>query len=183
MFIDSSVTIRGLAAGLLTLLTLAAPLTAEAKPLYVNATSGNDATSYAANSSSAPWRTIGRAAWGSTSRSSPNAAEAARAGDVVYIAAGTYSTVGQNNRWLVAYNPANEGTAAAPIRFEATGVVNLTFTSGAGPMIGSNGRNYIQWSGFTITKSTAPSVSDTGPVVFFGADFDYVQGGSIKTAP
>lgn len=168
--------------GLLAALVTLAPSALLAKTLYVDAASGNDATTYAANSAASPWRSIGRAAWGSTNRSAPNTGEAARAGDVVMIAAGTYTTTGQNNRWLVAYNPVNEGTAASPIRFQASGVTNLTFSSGAGPMIGSNNRNHIQWSGFTISESTAPTVSDTGPVVFFGSDFDYVQGGSLENS-
>jgi hypothetical protein len=179
--IESAVKITTAAAATLVML-LVASVSADAKTLYVNASTGNDSTTYAANGPSAPWRTIGRAAWGSTSRSAPNANEAARAGDVVMIAAGTYTTVGYNNRWEVAYNPANSGTAAAPIRFQGQGVVNLTYSSGAGPMIGANNRNYIQWSGFTLNESTAPTVSDTGPVVFFGADYNYVQGGSLENS-
>ena len=157
------------------------PLTAEAKTLYVNAGTGNDATTYAANSETAPWRSIGRAAWGSPDRSTPNANEAARAGDVVRIATGTYTTVGNltNGRFDVAYNPANSGTASAPVRFEcvSVGACVLTYSSGAGPMVGSNTRNHIQWSGFSISESTAPSISDTGQVTFFS-----VTGGSIESS-
>lgn len=167
---------------------LAFSATATAKSLYVDSSRGSDSVSYSENSSNSPWATIGRAAWGSTNRSAPNAAEAARAGDTVSIASGTYTTAGVgtasggSGRWEVAYNPVNEGTATNPIRFQGTGTVNLTFSSGAGPMIGANNRNYIQWSGFSINESTAPSVSDTGPVAFFGADFDYLQGGSIENS-
>lgn len=169
-------------AGLAALVVMLAPAVTEAKTLYVNGSSGNDSVSYANNSSSAPWRTIGRAAWGSTNRSSPNGAEAAKAGDVVRIAAGTYSTVGNLTgggfgRLDVAYNPANEGRPGSPIRFEAVGTVVLTFTSGAGPMIGAYQRDYIEWSGFTISESTAPTRSDTGPVTFFE-----VTGGAIESS-
>lgn len=158
------------------------PLTAEAKTLYVNASTGNDATTYAANSETAPWRSIGRAAWGSANRSAPNANEGARAGDVVRIAPGTYTTVGNLTgggfgRQDVAYNPINNGAAGSPIRFECTGPCVLTYSSGAGPMIGATDRNYIEWSGFSINEATAPSRADTGPVTFFR-----VTGGSIENS-
>ncbi|HET7218131.1 MAG TPA: right-handed parallel beta-helix repeat-containing protein [Vicinamibacterales bacterium] len=158
---------------------LLAPLTAEAKTLYVNASGGNDATSYAANGPSAPWATIGRAAWGSTSRSAPNPSEAARAGDVVIVASGTYSTIGQNNRYEVAYNPANSGTASAPITFQAEGTVTLTFSSGQGPIIGAYGPDYIVWRGFTINEVNAVSVPDTGPVVLVDSIGSVIENCSI----
>src|SRR5262245_57259652 len=100
-----------------------------AKDLYVNGTTGNDSTSYAANSAASPWRTIGRAAWGSTSRTAPVTAEAARAGDTVNVAAGTYVTTGTGERYGIAYNPVNSGTSTSPIVFAATGVVTLTYSS------------------------------------------------------
>ena len=158
------------------------PFTAEAKTLYVNAGTGNDATTYAANSEAFPWRTIGRAAWGSTNRGAPSASEAARAGDVVYIVPATYTTVGNLTgggfgRQDVAYNPVNSGTPGSPIRFECTGTCVLTYSSGAGPMIGSMDRNYIEWSGFSLTEATAPTRQDTGPVTFFRA-----IGGSLENS-
>lgn len=165
------------AAALVVVSCLFTPAAAWAKTLYVDGTSGNDAVSYAANSAASPWRTIGRAAWGSTSRSAPNTSEAARAGDVVRISSGTYTTVASGARFDPAYNPANHGAAGSPIRFEAVGTVVLTYSSGSGPMIGSNGRNYIEWSGFTISETTAPTRSDTGPVTFLG-----VTGGSIESS-
>jgi hypothetical protein len=66
--------------------------TTTGRTLYVNSATGNDAVSYLQNSEATPWRTIGRAAWGSANRSTPNQAEAARAGDTVLIASGTYSS-------------------------------------------------------------------------------------------
>jgi Right handed beta helix region len=149
----------------------------EAKTLYVDGARGNDATTYAANSSSTPWRTIGRAAWGSANRNSPNKDEAAKAGDTVRIAAGTYVTTGTNYRFGPAYNPVNSGEAGRPIRFEGDGPVILTFSSGAGPMVGADTRNHIEWSGFTISEKSAPSVSDTGQVVFLAA-----VGGAIENS-
>lgn len=156
------------------------PSGAAAKDLHV-APNGDDTVSYADNSAARPWRTIGRAAWGSTERGSPNPREAARAGDVVRIQAGTYVTVGNLTgggfgRFDVAYNPANAGKAGAPIRFQCEGgPCVLTFSSGAGPMIGSFQRDYIEWAGFTISEATAPTRSDTGPVTFHA-----VTGGAVE---
>ena len=104
---------------------------AEAKNLYVNATAGNDATSYATNGPNAPWRTIGRAAWGSTNRDARVSSEAARAGDVVLVAAGTYSTVATNQRATPSLYTQNQGTPGNPIVFRADGLVTIT-QSGVG---------------------------------------------------
>lgn len=154
---------------LLCLIGLLLAVPAAAKPLYVNGATGNDATPYAQNDAAHPWRTIGRAAWGSANRATPVPAEAAQPGDVVTIAAGTYATAGQNGRFAVAYNPANSGTAGAPIVFRAEGRVVLQLSSGRGPVIGSDGRNYITWDGFTIDEAQAPPAQDTGSVTVFGA--------------
>ena len=158
------------------------PAEVRAKTLYVNAQAGNDAISYAENSAAKPWRSIGRAAWGTVERGTENASEAARAGDVVQIAGGTYTTTGNltgggGGRQDVAYNPANSGTAAQPIRFQCIGECRLTFSSGAGPMIGATERHFIEWAGFTIDEATAPTRSDTGPVTFFR-----VSGGAIESS-
>ena len=142
------------------------PLGTEAATLYVNGTTGNDATPYVTNSEANPWRTIGRAAWGSTNPNVPNAAEAAQTGDTVLVAAGTYSTAGTDSRFGVAYNPANSGTSGSPITFQAQGLVVLTLNHSRGPIIGANSKNYITWKGFTIHESHAPTHADTGSVVF-----------------
>lgn len=147
---------------------LACATSAQAKPLFVS-TSGSDAVTYAENDAAHPWATIGRAAWGSGSRSAPNPSEAAKAGDVVQVSAGTYATPGTGGRFAVALSPANSGTALAPIVFRASGVVTLTLSSGRGPVIGSERRDYVTWDGFTIDESAAPAAQDTGPVVVFGA--------------
>jgi hypothetical protein len=139
----------------------------EAKELYVNGATGNDDTTYAANGPNAPWRTIGRAAWGSASRTSPNPAEAARAGDVVHVSAGHYTTVGGAGRFDVAFNPANSGSANAPITFRASGVVTLGYTGGDGPIIGASGRDYIVWDGFSINETQVQPQPDTGTVIVF----------------
>lgn len=147
------------------LIALAGPWAVEAKDLYVDGSRGNDSVSYSANSSSSPWRTIGRASWGSNSRTAPNSGEAARAGDVVHVAGGTYTTVGGGGRYEVAYNPANSGTQGSPITFQAEGTVILQYSSGAGPMFGAYGPDYIVWRGFSVYEAQALSLPDTGPVV------------------
>lgn len=143
-----------------------------AKIVYVDGASGNDSVSYADNGPEQPWRTIGRAAWGSINRSSPNPAQAVQPGDTVVVRAGTYATAGTGDRWGVAYHTANSGTPTSPIIFQADGLVILTLSSSRGPLIGANGfegrRDYITWRGFSIYEANAPSTSDTGPAVLAG---------------
>lgn len=147
------------------------PVEGWAKTLFVDGSSGNDSVSYDDNSEARPWRTIGRAAWGSTNRSSANTSQAARAGDVVRVAAGTYVTTGTGNRWGVAYQPVNQGSAGNHITFEGVGAVVLTYSGGAGPMIGSNGRDYIRWKNFIINEANAPYSPDSGPVIVWGSRY------------
>jgi hypothetical protein len=166
------------------LLSLSATL--EAKTLYIDANTGNDATTWAANGPSSPWRTIGRAAWGSTTRGSPNTSQAAQAGDTVVIAAGTYQSAlanpesGGNARWSVLYNPANSGTSGNPITFTANGAVFIQAATWGGPVIGATGRNYIVWSGpFVIDETHIRTVPDTGPVVFTSTTGSGIDGATI----
>ncbi|MFN0063648.1 MAG: hypothetical protein ACKVPX_14165, partial [Myxococcaceae bacterium] len=109
---------------------------AQAKTLYVNGATGNDAVTYAANDEANPWRSIGRASWGSTNREARDGTQAARAGDVVLIAAGVYSVVGTNTRSEISYYTENHGAPGSPVVFRAQGTVNLTLSSGTGPLIG-----------------------------------------------
>ncbi len=148
----------------------AAPAMAQTT-LHVNGAIGNDAVPRAANSAATPWRTIGRAAWGSTNRAAPNAAEGARAGDVVLIAAGTYDFSGTvRNRWGVVYNPVNEGTGAeSAITFRAAGPVSLTAAATASPVIGCFERDYVIWQGpFALSEASISIHPDTGPVAMAG---------------
>jgi len=154
----------------------------EAKNLYVDGAVGNDSVSYEANSSANPWRTIGRAAWGSTNRSAPNSSQAARAGDTVLISAGTYSVVntGSNHGRNIAYNPVNTGTSANPIIFRGMGLVRLQTTGSAGPVIGATGRNYIIWDNFYIDEANVLTWADTGPVVIHAGTGNQVLNLEIK---
>jgi hypothetical protein len=159
------------------------PARSDAKALHVCATGGSDTVTYAGNSERTPWATIGRAVWGSPNRNTPTAAEAAQAGDVVRVCAGTYAHGGVSTyiddravRYTPLYNPVNEGTNDKPIVIEGTGTVTLALTSGRGPVIGSLSRNYVTWKGFTIDEANAPSRGDTGPVVVAGNETRDVVG-------
>lgn len=146
------------------LLLLATAAGADAKTLYVNAATGNDAVSYAANSEATPWRTLGRAMWGTTNREARNGAEAAKAGDVVLVS-GDHSAPGTGRRNDVAFISENSGTPGNPITYRAVGVSRLSLSSGAGPVAGCYLRRWVTWDGFTVDERTAPSVADTGSVV------------------
>lgn len=158
--------------GLLLLLALALPIGAHAATLYVNNSGSpacSDATSKAGNSASTPWCTIARSAWGSTTYASPNASEAAAAGDLVLVQAGTYTENGNpsGNRFTAALNPANSGTVSNPITFRGVGTVEIRMANTyRGGTIGADGRDYIIWDHFLINDYYQGSTSDTGPVVF-----------------
>jgi hypothetical protein len=147
-----------------------AALPALAKDLFVDRVRGNDAVKYADNSSAKPWASIGRAAWGSDDRGDPDASQAARAGDVVLVAAGTYPVDGTDSRNVPAYNPVNEGSPGKPIIFRAQGLVKLTLSSSIGTVFGSFDRDHIIWDGFTVHENTAPSHPDTGAVTIWACD-------------
>jgi hypothetical protein len=135
---------------------------AVAKNLYVN-NSGNptcsDSTTYANNGSSNPWCTLGRALWGSASRSTPNSGQAATAGDTVIVSAGTYTAPDTGQRFGIAFQPVNQGTGEnSRIIIQASGTVNLRTTGTlGGPVIGANASDYITWDGFTIDETTYTS--------------------------
>jgi parallel beta-helix repeat protein len=154
---------------------------AQAKSLYVNGSSGNDSVSYANNSQSTPWRTLGRALWGTTNIQSPNAGEAARAGDTVNVAAGIYSAQASNVRYSPAFNPTNSGTASAPLVIQAVGRVELRSTNGNGAVMGMYERNYIHWRGhFFIDETYAVPHADTGPVVLWQTNGSVVDGCEVQ---
>lgn len=155
--------------------------------LYVNAATGLDSRTYAqAQSSATPWLTIGRACWGSTNDpNSVNAGTAAQAGDTVSVAAGTYwengLTLAQGaDRFTVALNPANSGTVGNPITFQGAGDVYIRLLLDArGPMIGSNGRDYIYWDNFIIDDYYGGSLNDTGPVSLYNCASCHVTNSEV----
>jgi Right handed beta helix region len=139
----------------------------EAATLYVNNSGSpgcDDATVKASNSAGSPWCTIGRASWGNATRATPSSGEAAAAGDIVSVTAGTYSTSqGSEDDNDSTYSPVNSGSAGNLITFRASGTVTLTYTGGTwGAMIGANGVDYIKWDGFTIDEANAPAEMDSG---------------------
>ena len=170
-------------------LWLAHPATA--KDLYVN-NSGtpacSDSTTYANNDAASPWCSIGRAAWGTTSRSSPDSAQAAAAGDTVYVTAGVYSVAGSSNWNSPTYDPVNSGTSDTNrIVFKAVGAVELEYSSGWGPMIGATSvdgvgtrSDYITWDGFTIYDVRAPQSLGSGDSSIGNARCGYVIGCVIQ---
>jgi hypothetical protein len=180
---------------------IAAPPAAEAT-LWVNAATGDDDLTLAqvrAGGGTLAWETIGRAAWGSQSRSSPNTLECAQPGDVVSIAAGTYSFSGTiDDRLFCVYNPAISGTSSDPIRFVANGLVTLTAPSARAPVLGAADVSYIEWyadvteghawiihacpetpTGTDCTGALVRCRPDTGPVVFLSSTGSVLEGARI----
>lgn len=141
--------------------------------LYVNADTGDDSRTRAqAANAATPWQTIGRAVWGSTTRASPNSAQAAQAGDTVLVSAGTYWASPQCTSSLdVWYSPVNAGTLSAPLTIQAQGTVHLASSGprACGPLMGSAGRAYVIWDGFTIEGDAAPPCGDSGLAVVVDA--------------
>ncbi len=169
--------------------------TGTGKYLYVSPT-GNDSVTYANNNASNPWRTIGRATWGSVNRSASNSAEAAKAGDVVLISGGTYdSTEVVNGRFGSVYNPVNQGTAGNYITFVCSGDCTLTAPNANSPIIGASGRSYIKWyanvsegNSWVINacgmqsgcpNGTVNTTPDTGPVVCHDGTGCHIEGAVI----
>lgn len=151
------------------------PLSASAKNLYVDVSTGNDSTTYANNDSEHPWASLLRATWGRSDGDRTSAgisAAAAQAGDTVYVAAGTYEY--DHSSYLYSsgsdplYNPVNSGSSGNWIKFEAVGTVNLTTNyvptgtwyrqSECAPILGVAGGGgtdrYIWWDGFTINQQS-----------------------------
>jgi parallel beta-helix repeat protein len=151
---------------------------AQAKTLYVDINAGSDDVSYESNSSSNPWASLGRAAWGSTSRSNMTPDQAARAGDVVIVRPGNYNTSsGTGERYLPIYNPANSGTSGSPIEFRAEGrvVLSSNTTTEGEPLIGTSQRSYITWDGFILNENNINTKADTGPIVVWDSDNVTIQ--------
>ncbi len=154
-----------------------------AKTLYVDSVRGRDTTSYARNSQRSPWKTIGRAVWGSTTIERPNPREAARAGDTVVVREGVYTaTQGRGERYSPIFNPANSGEKGKPITIRADGKVTInsrTSTRGE-PLIGTYRRSYVIWDGFVIDEVNSNTMADTGPIVIWSSDHVIVRNVTVR---
>jgi len=171
---------------------LACSQAADAKTLCVNPSTGSDATTYAANTDPGTcWATLGRATWGNATRTSPNAGEAAAAGDTVNIYGGTYTYAHPStDRFTVLWNPVNEGSCSAitggtRIVFNAVTQVTLTYSSGTGPAIGTQGKDCISWTGPWLIDSVDLPVygypatlsgADSGPIMITGGNYILLDG-------
>lgn len=135
--------------------------------LWVNSSTGDDSRSkatVAASGGSLPWATLGRAVWGHSNRATPNASEAAAAGDVVQVAAGTYTAAGMGTGDVV-YHTENDGTSGNPIVFQAEEGQTVTLNlSSAGSAIGGFGNHWVTWRGFTIDDVNNPYFAADGVV-------------------
>lgn len=144
--------------------------TVDAATLYVNNSGSpacSDSTTKASNSAGSPWCSVYRAAHGSAPPGADDTAQAAAAGDVVTVTAGTYATAGTGTRNVPALNPANDGTAGNYITFQCatTHGCILQLSSSDGPVIGAYVRVYIKWIGFYVNELNATPRVDTGPAV------------------
>jgi parallel beta-helix repeat protein len=114
---------------------------------------GNDATVKASivyvagnEAGSTCWATIGRAVWGDETRSTPSAAQAADAGDTVYVFGATYDTtavLGSNASAY--YEPINSGTVGNYLTVQCIGDCLLTAPNLDGPIVGNAPSGYMKW--------------------------------------
>lgn len=119
--------------------------------------SASDATSRASNTASAPWATLGRAVWGSATKSAPDTGECARPGDTVIIVGGaslgspvvyTHSDLGANSPLAPFYLPAVTGTnhTTGLITFQAQGYVQIGAPAANSPALGTTASiQYVKW--------------------------------------
>lgn len=145
------------------------------------------------------WATIGRAMWGSATRTSPSASAAADADDTVYVFGATYSYSasvcpdGSQCRFSVLYNPTNQGTSGHYLTISCIGTCILAAQHWNGPAAGCSARDYVKWiadislsyswqiTSYAPMDDNAPSTSvdiaaDTGPVVLYGSAGCWAEG-------
>ena len=153
------------------ILVLVVASSAQGKNLYVTPSTGSDATTYANNDADNPWATLLRAEGELrtvTRNSASVAAQAAQAGDVVYVTEDVnYTGTSYDQGSFGAppfYDPVNSGSSwSNPITFEAVGNVELSGnTSGSAAMLGSFTGTYIIWRGFTIDQANIGYRSGNG---------------------
>ena len=159
------------------------------RTIYVNNSTGDDSrTITEAQNPSTPFATIGRATRGSTTWASPNAAQAAIAGDLVSVAytGNPYNEVGYRGAdaslWKssVMLQCANSGTSTDPITIKGSGgrpAIRAATADDRGGAIGCSGVSnaYIIWDSLTIDDTYLGSGSDFGPVVLNGCSYVTVQ--------
>lgn len=129
---------------------------------------------------------LGNADWASCLDNSTTcnmtvALDEAQAGEVVFMMAGTYTREGTGNVNLPAFNPSNSGSTGLPIVFDAIGDVEITLSSGYGPVIGANNRDFIRWTGMRVREGEgAPAHNfDYGVVSFEVADHCVIESATI----
>jgi hypothetical protein len=156
-------------------------INAHARDLYVDSTTGDDAVTYSENSQTRPWRSLIRAMVGSQSWDTAVPAQAAQAGDTVFVSGGMQTVRASNSRSQPALNPINNGTASAPIVVRAVGRIEIRTQTGTGDgaLIGAYERDYIQWVGnFVLDENFSPVHPDTALTVAFlsrGIVFDGIE--------
>lgn len=156
----------------------------QAKNLYVATSNCSDATSYSANTENLPWCTLGRAVWGSTNMNTPDATQAAQAGDTVLVAAGIYTTsASTDSRYIPIYNPVNSGAPGLPITIRAQRDAYLRASVGQQPIIGTLSRSYVVWDGFVLNETYIRPHADTGPLVVWDSHHVAIQNMHITGAP
>lgn len=112
----------------------------------INYVAGNE-------SASACWKGLGRALWGSTTRSAPVSGEAAAAGDTVYVFGATYNDDNSLNcsptigtcRKTVLYEPTNSGSSGNYISIVCIGTCLVTAQDWNGPAVGTASATYVKW--------------------------------------
>ena len=120
-----------------------------------------------------------------------HAMKQAQAGDTVRVLAGRYLGKGKEHRLSAAFSPSHSGRASEPIRFEAypKGVaVHLTLSSGWGPVLGANDKDYVYFKGFTITEGEGtpprfPTLYGYGAVAFDLSSHSRIEDSEIIGRP
>ncbi|WP_435310635.1 fibronectin type III domain-containing protein [Primorskyibacter sedentarius] len=162
--------------------------------IIVDPATGNDSYTYAqvtSDPATYKWATLGRACWGSTVRPvgsvtpeddgniAINAAEAAKAGDIIDVYGPQDYPYAWNNGSTL-YRTANSGSSGSgPIIFRAVGTVNLTHTGGGTlrAVFGAHEASYIQWEGnFRVDCANFTWTGDRAPCVFWGTSTNIARG-------